>query len=422
MGEFSALQRESVVDFVIGNSLFVMLHEIAHNVITEFKIPVLGRQEDAADQFAVITLLKIASPMSDRVLVQAARGWFLSDQRAKKAGDAPLYYDEHGLDQQRAYQIVCLMVGSDPIKFAGLADDAKLPEERRKSCQNDYADASSGWDAALMAHRRGADQPETKIDVAYGAGTGELDLYAQGFRAVELLEAMRGYLTTQFALPASFALETQSCGFINAAWLPAERKLVFCYELAADFAELYRVKGVKLREVIQTMRIDDQPGYVPGPEVERLPASYQRGLVYYRSTAAPGTIIVNPTERTLYLLQGKNRALRYKIGVGQDCIQWSGQLQVTAKTEWPDWSPTPAMLARQPDLPKMVRGGPGNPLGARALNLGNAVCRINGTNQPQTIGQAVRSGCFRMLDSDVIDLYDRVPVGTKVIIRQAPDT
>jgi lipoprotein-anchoring transpeptidase ErfK/SrfK len=152
-----------------------------------------------------------------------------------------------------------------------------------------------------------------------------------------------------------------------------------------------------------------------------LPVSYQRELVYYRSPAAPGTIIVNPAERTLYLLQGKNRALRYKIGVGQDCIQWSGQLKVTAKAEWPDWSPTPAMLARKPDLPKMVRGGPGNPLGARSLDLGNAVCRINGTNQPQTIGHAVRSGCFRLLDSDMIDLYDRVPVGTKVIIRQTPD-
>jgi lipoprotein-anchoring transpeptidase ErfK/SrfK len=170
------------------------------------------------------------------------------------------------------------------------------------------------------------------------------------------------------------------------------------------------------------MQIDDQPGYVPAPEAEQLPAIYQRQLVFYRTAAAPGTIIVNTDERFLYVVQGKNRALRYGIGVGRDGFQRSGQLKVTRKAEWPDWTPASEVLARQPNLMRFMAGGPGNPLGARALYLGNTVFRIHGTNQPQTVGHPVPSGCFRLVNSDVIDLYDRIPVGTKVIVRQTPES
>jgi lipoprotein-anchoring transpeptidase ErfK/SrfK len=149
---------------------------------------------------------------------------------------------------------------------------------------------------------------------------------------------------------------------------------------------------------------------------------YQRQSVFYRTAAAPGTIIVNLAERFLYVVEGKNRALRYGIGIGRDCLQCSGLLKVTRKAEWPDWTASPEMLARQPNLPRFMAGGPGNPLGARALYLGNTVCRIQGTNQPQTIGQSIFSGCFRLVNGDVIDLYDRIPVGAKVIVRQAPES
>jgi lipoprotein-anchoring transpeptidase ErfK/SrfK len=172
----------------------------------------------------------------------------------------------------------------------------------------------------------------------------------------------------------------------------------------------------------ETMQIEDQPGYVPDPSAERLPAAYQRQAVFYRTTEAPGTIIVQTSERFLYVVQGNNRAIRYGIGVGREGFQWSGLLKISRKAEWPDWVPPPEMIARQPYLPRFMAGGPGNPLGARALYLGNTVYRIHGTNQPQTIGQSVSSGCFRLVNSDVIDLYDRVPVGTKVIVHQAPDT
>jgi lipoprotein-anchoring transpeptidase ErfK/SrfK len=165
----------------------------------------------------------------------------------------------------------------------------------------------------------------------------------------------------------------------------------------------------------------DQPGYVPSDQEEQTPPEFQRTVVYYRTAEAPGTVIISTAERHLYVVQGNGRALRYGIGVGRDGFQWQGLVKITRKQEWPDWTPPPEMIERQPYLPRFMAGGPGNPLGARALYLGATVYRIHGTNQPQTIGTAVSSGCFRLVNADVMDLYDRIPVGTKVIIRQKPE-
>ncbi|MGN6286591.1 MAG: L,D-transpeptidase [Afipia sp.] len=167
-------------------------------------------------------------------------------------------------------------------------------------------------------------------------------------------------------------------------------------------------------------QLSDQPGYVPTEAEEQLPPEFQRTVVYFRTTEAPGTIIVNTNERYLYVVQGGGRAIRYGIGVGREGFQWQGLLTISRKAEWPDWTPPPEMIARQPYLPRFMAGGPGNPMGARALYLGHTVYRIHGTNQPQTIGSAVSSGCFRLVNADVIDLYNRIPVGTKVIVRQKP--
>jgi lipoprotein-anchoring transpeptidase ErfK/SrfK len=164
----------------------------------------------------------------------------------------------------------------------------------------------------------------------------------------------------------------------------------------------------------------DQPGLLPDDSVE-LDPEFQKQPVYYRTTEAPGTIIISTAERHLYLIQGGGRALRYGIGVGRDGFQWQGLLNISRKAEWPDWTPPPEMIARQPYLPRFMAGGPGNPLGARAMYLGSTVYRIHGTNRPDTIGTAVSSGCFRLVNADVSDLYDRVPVGTKVIVRQKPE-
>jgi lipoprotein-anchoring transpeptidase ErfK/SrfK len=169
----------------------------------------------------------------------------------------------------------------------------------------------------------------------------------------------------------------------------------------------------------QTADVGDQPGLVPDDNVE-LDPEWRKQVVYYRTNEAPGTIIISTAERHLYLIQGNGRAIRYGIGVGREGFQWQGLLNITRKAEWPDWTPPPEMIARQPYLPRFMAGGPGNPLGARAMYLGTTVYRIHGTNQPQTIGTAISSGCFRLVNADVTDLYDRVPVGTKVIVRQKP--
>jgi lipoprotein-anchoring transpeptidase ErfK/SrfK len=163
---------------------------------------------------------------------------------------------------------------------------------------------------------------------------------------------------------------------------------------------------------------DVDPGVDHGNSDASLPYEFKKRLVFYRSQQLPGTIIIDTRERYLYLIQDPTHAMRYGIGVGRDGFTWQGLLQISHKAEWPDWHPPPEMIERQPYLPRFMAGGQGNPLGARALFLGTTVYRIHGTNAPETIGQAVSSGCFRLVNDDVIDLYDRVNVGTKVIVRQ----
>ena len=165
---------------------------------------------------------------------------------------------------------------------------------------------------------------------------------------------------------------------------------------------------------------EERPGMVPNPADEQLDPNLRRQLVFFRSNEPPGTIIVHTSERFLYVVLGGGRAVRYGIGVGRAGFQWQGLLKISRKQEWPDWTPPEEMIDRQPYLPRWMAGGPGNPLGARALYLGNTVYRIHGTNQPHTIGTAVSSGCFRLVNPDVMDLYDRTEVGTKVIVTQQP--
>ncbi len=166
--------------------------------------------------------------------------------------------------------------------------------------------------------------------------------------------------------------------------------------------------------------VEEQPGYVPTAAEERLSAEYRPQPVFFRTSEPPGTIIIHTEERFLYHVQGNDRAIRYGVGVGRVGFEWQGIHSISRKQEWPDWRPPPEMIKRQPYLPRFMAGGPGNPLGARALYLGSTIYRIHGTNQPKTIGHAMSSGCFRMINPDVISLYEQVPVGTRVIVRQAP--
>lgn len=143
-----------------------------------------------------------------------------------------------------------------------------------------------------------------------------------------------------------------------------------------------------------------------------------RQTVAYPVSHKPGTIVISTRERRLYLMVAPGQAIRYGIGVGKEGFQWAGVKNITRKAEWPSWTPPAQMLRRRPDLPRFMKGGPENPLGARAMYLGSSLYRIHGSNEPETIGTAVSSGCIRMTNDDVIDLYNRVQVGTRVIVQR----
>jgi lipoprotein-anchoring transpeptidase ErfK/SrfK len=141
-----------------------------------------------------------------------------------------------------------------------------------------------------------------------------------------------------------------------------------------------------------------------------------REVVSFAAAYAPGTVVVDTAARRLYYVLPGGQAIRYGVGVGRPGFEWGGSQTVTRKQEWPDWRPPTQMLQRRPDLPRFMAGGPENPLGARALYLGSSLYRIHGSNEPHTIGQAVSSGCIRMVNDDVVDLYNRVDVGTRVVV------
>ena len=149
-----------------------------------------------------------------------------------------------------------------------------------------------------------------------------------------------------------------------------------------------------------------------------LAAAIPRETVAYSGPEKPGTIIISTEERRLYYVLDGGQALRYGVGVGRPGFEWSGVRRITNKREWPDWTPPSQMIARRPDLPRHMEGGIENPLGARAMYIGGTLYRIHGSNEPDTIGQAVSSGCIRMTNNDVVDLYDRVKVGAKVVVQR----
>ena len=157
--------------------------------------------------------------------------------------------------------------------------------------------------------------------------------------------------------------------------------------------------------------VQDEP-----PEGAQLDPRLQRQMVAYSTNEARGTIVIDTPHTVLYFVLGNGKAIRYGIGVGREGFTWSGVKQIARKAEWPDWHPPQSMIARQPYLPRFTAGGPGNPLGARAMYLGSSEYRIHGTNNPATIGKQVSSGCIRLTNEDVTDLYNRVQVGAKVVV------
>jgi lipoprotein-anchoring transpeptidase ErfK/SrfK len=210
---------------------------------------------------------------------------------------------------------------------------------------------------------------------------------------------------------------------LNSFKLNTRRAAVALGALAVGVVAFSAAAGaapLSLFPFIMTPPVQAAPQLQAAPQADEdvieLPARLRRQMVNYATREAPGTIVIDTPNTYLYLVMGNGQAMRYGIGVGRDGFTWAGIQSITKKAEWPDWTPPPEMIARQPYLPRQMAGGPGNPLGARAMYLGGTIYRIHGTNAPGTIGTRVSSGCIRLTNEDVADLYSRVNVGTKVVV------
>jgi hypothetical protein len=236
--KLSPANRKELVEFTVGNVLFVLAHEMGHVLINELSLPVVGREEDAADSFAAVMALEMASTFSERVLIEAAKGWALSSKRDKREGNELAFYDEHGLDLQRAYNVVCMMVGSDPERFKSLAAEAKLPEERHAPCVREYKTTAWSWDVLLKPHRRTNDQPKVTINVTYKDDE-KYAVQASLLRHMGLLEAFAERAADRYVWRSPFSFEARACGEPNATWNFGTRTMTLCYELAEEFTQLF---------------------------------------------------------------------------------------------------------------------------------------------------------------------------------------
>ncbi len=212
------------------------------------------------------------------------------------------------------------------------------------------------------------------------------------------------------------------CGRLDvsnfAAGFEATSRRVFLRVLVSGAAAIAAPQAFARSLVNVLLPTGEEPGRESTEAVVATGEPWRRQVVDFNTREAAGTIFIHSDERLLYLVTRNGKAMRYGIGVGRDGFRWSGELRVTRKAEWPDWTPPAEMIARQPYLPRFMAGGPGNPMGARALYLGSTIYRIHGTNQPETIGQSVSSGCFRLANGDVVDLFSRANVGAKVIVQR----
>lgn len=247
LADMPEAQRKRLVEFLVGNVAFTLAHEFGHAVISEFGLPVLGREEDAADNFATLTLVQIGGAFAHQVVVDAAYGLLVMGRNEGVPTDPVQFYDDHGLGGQRAAQIICLIYGSDPTAFAGLATRARLPDDRRESCVGDFMQMSDTWRQLLEPHAGRARQslwqrlfrrtresgPSAIMPVSYGDAPEALKPIRSFLVRIGLLETVRDYAINNFAFAPGIRLEAKSCGEPNASWDAPERRLVLCYELVS---------------------------------------------------------------------------------------------------------------------------------------------------------------------------------------------
>jgi lipoprotein-anchoring transpeptidase ErfK/SrfK len=237
-----------------------------------------------------------------------------------------------------------------------------------------------------------------------------LVLTALGLSALVITPAAAGPLSPEPPDPAPVRYASAERGSLGGGFIEA------IFGGGRPDPRYQRAPAAEPGYALQPMSVRGEPverGQLVRPEPD---PRYMRQVVDYDGSEKPGTIVIDTPRRFLFLVQEGGRAVRYGIGVGRPGFTWAGVKAVSAKKEWPDWVPPPEMLKRRPDLPHFMAGGPDNPLGARALYLGSSLYRIHGSNEPWTIGQAVSSGCIRMRNEDVVDLYEHVRVGTRVIV------
>ena len=234
---------KATTEFAVGNILFVLLHEAGHGLISDLGLPVLGREEDAADQFATVTMLEMKTEFTHRTLVNSAKSWLISDRRSREEGEVVTYYDNHGLDLQRAYNIICLMVGSDNDQFQDLANEVNLPDDRQETCVFDYSNAQWSWEQALKPHRRTPDQERTKYEIIYGKAEGTFDLFEKVARVTGIMERAADRLVDLYVWKKPFTIEVLTCGSSGAKWVGADHKITLCYELAEEFVQFYKLHG-----------------------------------------------------------------------------------------------------------------------------------------------------------------------------------
>lgn len=249
IAKLSAEDAAKLASFVVGNLYFVLVHEFGHAVISQLKLPVLGREEDAADSFATLSMLFIGTELSHTVIREAARGLWLIAQRDKSANQQAPAYDEHSLDVPRAYQILCLMVGSDRKKFREVAEIAKIPEERQETCGFDFEQAADSWESLLNGRRSGASgkrffankasarkgsaDVRVKYDDPKGKSAGHTIL-----KAGNILETVAKFGRDSLAMPRPITIKAMPCDGPNAYWDHEKREIVVCYELVGEFIEL----------------------------------------------------------------------------------------------------------------------------------------------------------------------------------------
>ena len=239
--EFEGLtdaQQTEGIEFVFGNAIFVLFHEAGHMLISELGLPVLGKEEDAVDSLSSIMLLEGHDDTLDKALTDSADGWFLSDEVAQEAGDEYAFWDEHSLDQQRAYAMVCMMVGQDAVRFKDFADSVGLPEGRRDGCAGDYESAKTSW-TTLLEPSVITDDSETQFKVVYDdVPSGPLAPYAAIIKESDLLGVLVAALSKTYKLEPGVVFHAKVCGEPNAFWSSSDRELTFCYELAQFHAGL----------------------------------------------------------------------------------------------------------------------------------------------------------------------------------------